>query len=297
MLEAKTGRGGDAVASFRKVVALQPDSAEAHLNLGIALVDKYDRTGGFKEFKQAARLNATSPRVHYNLGRFFFEAGRYDEARKQLETALGLQPDFAGALYFLALTERQDNRMEQATNLLTKVVALEPGNADAQYLLGRNLEHAGKTSEAIQHWKLALQADPNQSEALYNLARALNKLQDPEAQKYQEQFDTLQRNQQTTDRVGQLGNFAIQAANAQNWPQALAQMKEAIALCGQCGEAAHLHSNLGLMYCRTGNLIDGEMELRRALEFNPNEVEAKKAIVMLQNLHASNGKATDSGRN
>jgi len=107
----------------------------------------------------------------------------------------------------------------------------------------------------------------------------------------------LQRNQQTTDRVGQLGNFAIQAANAQNWPQALAQMKEAIALCGQCGEAAHLHSNLGLMYCRTGNLIDGEMELRRALEFNPNDVEAKKAIATLQNLHALNGKDTDSRRN
>jgi tetratricopeptide (TPR) repeat protein len=137
---------------------------------------------------------------------------------------------------------------------------------------------------------LALQADPNQSEALYNLARTLNKVHDPEAQQYQDRFDTMQREKQATDRVGQLGNFAIQAANAQNWPQALQQMNEAIALCGRCGEAGHLHRNLGLMYCHTGNLKDGEKELRAALELNPNDAEAKKAIDVLQNLHAANHK-------
>jgi hypothetical protein len=67
-------------------------------------------------------------------------------------------------------------------------------------------------------------------------------------------------------------------------------MKEAIALCGQCGEIAHLHRNLGLMYCRTGNLKDGERELRAALELNPNDVDAKKAISVLQNVRAANNK-------
>ena len=290
MLEAKTGRGGEAVESFRKVVALQPDSADAHLNLGIGLVDQYDRTTGFKEFTEAARLNPESPGVHYNLGHFFFETGKYEEARKQLETAVRLQPNFASALYFLALTERQDNRVERAMELLQKVVVLQPDNADGQYLLGQYLEGAGKTTDAIAHWKLALHADPNQSEALYNLARTLNKLHDPEAVQYQDRFDTLQKNQQVTDRVGQLGNFAIQAANAQNWPQALEQMKEALALCGRCGEAAHLHRNLGLMYCRTGNLKDGEKELQAALDLDPNDADAKKAISALQNAHTANNK-------
>ncbi len=208
-----------------------------------------------------------------------------------------LQPNFASALYFLALTERQDNQVKRAMELFEKVVVLQPDNADAQYLLGQYLERAGKTTDAIAHWKLALQADPNQSETLYNLARTLNKLHDPEAVQYQDRFDTLQKNQQITDRVGQLGNFAIQAANAQNWPQALEQMKEALALCGQCGEAAHLHRNLGLMYCRTGNLKDGEKELQAALELNPNDIDAKKAIGVLQDLHAANDKETGVRKN
>jgi hypothetical protein len=52
-------------------------------------------------------------------------------------------------------------------------------------------------------------------------------------------------------------------------------MNEAIALCVQCGEAGHLHRNLGLMCCHAGNLKDGEKELRAALELNPNDAEAK----------------------
>jgi tetratricopeptide (TPR) repeat protein len=297
MLQAKTGRTTEAVGSFRKVVALRPDSSDAHLNLGIALVDQYDRTTGFKEFLEAARLDPNSPGVHYNLGRYFFETGKYDQARTELETASRLLPNFAGALYFLALTERQVNQVGRATELFQKVVALQPDNADAQYLLGRNLERTGKTTEAIAHWKMALQADPNQSEALYNLARTLNRLHDPDAQQYQDRFDALQKKQQTTNRVGQLGNFAIQAANAQNWPQALQQMQEAIALCGQCEEAAHLHRNLGLMYCRTGNLEDGEKELRAALALNPDDVDAKKAIGVLQSLRAANGKEAGISKN
>jgi Tfp pilus assembly protein PilF len=67
-------------------------------------------------------------------------------------------------------------------------------------------------------------------------------------------------------------------------------MQEAIALCNQCEQSAHLHRNLGLMYCRTGNLQDGEKELRAALALDPDDVDAKKAIAVLQTLRPVNGK-------
>jgi tetratricopeptide (TPR) repeat protein len=118
------------------------------------------------------------------------------------------------------------------------VVSLQPDNADAQYLLGQNLERSGKTVEATEHWKAAVHADPNHSQALFNLGKVLSKAHDPDAQKYQARFDALQRQQQVTDRIQQLGNFALEAANAQNWPQALEQMSQAIELCGNCPQAA-----------------------------------------------------------
>jgi tetratricopeptide (TPR) repeat protein len=286
MIQGKSGRGVEAVESFRKVVALGPDSADAHLNLGIALVDQYDRTGGFQEFQQAARLAPQSPAVHYNLGRFFFETAKYEDARKELEQAVRLDPSYAPALYFLALAAKQDNDLPRSTELFEKLLALQPGNPDAQFLLGQNLEHQGNSSDAVTHWKLALQADPNYSQALYNLARALKKMNDPEAQKYQDRYDQLQKDQQISDRVQQLGNFALAASNAQNWPQAFAQIQEAMHLCGSCPEAAHLHKNLGWMYFRTGKLEEAEKELGIALNLNPSDAEARQALAAVQKARA-----------
>jgi len=282
MIQGKSGRGGEAVESFRKVVALQPASADAHLNLGIALVDQYDRTGGFKEFQEAARLAPQSPAAHYNLGRFYFETAKYEDARKELEEALRLEPNDAPALYFLALAAKQDNDLPRSSELFEKLLAVQPENPDAQFLLGQNLEHQGNSSEAVAHWKLALQADPNYSQALYNLARALQKAGDPEARKYQDRYDQLQKDQQISDRVQQLGNFALAASNAQNWPQAFAQIQEALQLCGSCPEAGHLHKNLGWMYFRTGKLEEAEKELGIALNLNPNDADAKQALAAIQ---------------
>jgi tetratricopeptide (TPR) repeat protein len=285
MLQAKTGHGAEAVKSFQKAVTLEPASAQAHLNLGIALVDQFDRPGGFKEFSEAARLDAKLAAAHYNLGRFFFETGKYEDADRELQTAIRFRPDDAGALYFLALTAKQENQVERSTMLLQKVVTLQPDNADAQYLLGQNLEHSGDSLAAIQHWKSAVQADPNHSQALYNLAKSLNKIHDPEAKQYQDRFEALQKSQQIADRVAELGNFALEAANAQNWPQAVEQMNEAIQLCGNCPQSAHLHRNLGLFYGRTGNIGEAKKELRTALQLAPNDADAQNALAMLERAH------------
>jgi Flp pilus assembly protein TadD len=82
-----------------------------------------------------------------------------------------------------------------------------------------------------------------------------------------------------------LGNFALEAANAQNWPQAMEQMNEAIQLCGYCPQSAHLHKNLGLFYERTGNIAGAKKELRTALELAPNDADAQNALAVLENAH------------
>ena len=285
MLLAKTGRTPDAVACFRKTVELEPTSAQAHLNLGIALADQFDRTAAFAEFSEAARLDPQLPAAHYNLGRFHYEGGKYGDADQELTTAMRLQPNYVDALYFLALTTKQENQPERSTELLRRVVQLQPRNADAQYLLGQDLDHSGDHRGAIEHWKAALQADPNHSQALFNLAKSLSKTHDPGAKQYQDRFEARQKEQQQTDRISELGNLAIEAANAKNWPQALRQMNEAIQLCGNCPQSAHLHKNLGLFYTRTGNVDEAKKELHTALELEPNDSDARNALAAIERTH------------
>ena len=107
---------------------------------------------------------------------------------------------------------------------------------------------------------------------------------------YQDRFETVQREQQLADRVSELGNLAIEAANAQNWPQAFEKMNEAIQLCGNCRQSAHLHKNLGLFYGRAGNIDEAKKELRTALELEPNDSDVRNALAALERNHEEQSK-------
>ena len=54
MLDSRIGNTQGAVDEFRHVVALQPHSAEAHNNLGVALDQAGDLSGAIEEFQRAS---------------------------------------------------------------------------------------------------------------------------------------------------------------------------------------------------------------------------------------------------
>jgi hypothetical protein len=52
-----------------------------------------------------------------------------------------------------------------------------------------------------------------------------------------------------------------------------------------------------LLYWRSGNLEDGEKELREALKLDPNDADTKKAIDKLENLHHASDSGTGADKN
>lgn len=89
--------------------------------------------------------------------------------------------------------------------------------------------------------------------------------------------DWIEERQQLTDRLKQLNNFALQAANDNNWPQAISQIQEAINLCQQCPQLGILHKNIGLIYARKG-----EQQLQLALKLLPGGPDAVAAAETLR---------------
>jgi tetratricopeptide (TPR) repeat protein len=163
-------------------------------------------------------------------------------------------------------------------------VTIDPGNADAHYQLGQDLLRTGKTKEAIEHWKAAVKLDPQNLSSLYNLARTLAKQNDPQARDYLERFEALQKAERLSDRVQTLNNFALEAANAHNWAQAVEQLQESLRTCGQCRQLPVLHRNLGLIYARKGDIQSSKRELQTALQIDPNDADAQAALQVLRNI-------------
>jgi Flp pilus assembly protein TadD len=263
---------------------LTPDSAEGHLNLGIALADHLDLDGALSEFSEAVRLKPDSPSAHYNKGRALLDLRRNEEAETELQTAVRLDSRNASALYLLAVAEKQLDKTGHSAELLQEVLAIEPRNTDAHYLLGQNFAKLGKESDAIAQWQNALQLDPDHAEALYNLARHLSQTDPERAKHYQGLFVDLQRKRRITERAETLGNFALAAATARDWNQAVSQLEEAVQVCGNCQSRGDLHKDLGLIYCRSGNLDKGERELRVAQSLKPEDPDVKKSLDLIAEL-------------
>jgi hypothetical protein len=84
------------------------------------------------------------------------------------------------------------------------------------------------------------------------------------------------------DRAQSLGNFALASADAHDWPQAIAQLKEAITVCGDCSALSQLHKDLGLIYCHSGSFSDGRVELLEAQKLAPGDQDVEKALRLLE---------------
>src|SRR5215469_13991871 len=93
--------------SFYPGINIDPNSAEAHLNLGIALADARNLDGALVEFTEAVRLSPDSASAHYNRGRMLMDLRRFAAARTELQKSTELDPKASSAFYLLAIAEKQ----------------------------------------------------------------------------------------------------------------------------------------------------------------------------------------------
>ena len=109
-----TGRKSEAVDANQTAVALSPQDAEAHYNLGNTLreLGKLDKAEA--SYKQAIALKPDYAEAHSNLGVTLKELGRLEDAEASYTQAIELTPDFAEAHYNLGITLHELDRLEDA---------------------------------------------------------------------------------------------------------------------------------------------------------------------------------------
>jgi len=72
-------------ALLKKSITLDPNFAEAHLQLGNLWSDQHKYEDAIPEYKTALRLNNTLADAHYRLGQAYVHTGQRDLAQKQLQ--------------------------------------------------------------------------------------------------------------------------------------------------------------------------------------------------------------------
>jgi tetratricopeptide (TPR) repeat protein len=166
-------RADEAVAWFRRAVALQPDLAPAHANLGLLLV----ALGRHREAEaplRAALARAPAHAVLNNaLGVALQALLRDAEAEPCLRAALAARPDFAEAHANLAHALRRAGQLDDAQAHYERALALQPGFVAARVGLGALLQARGELDAAIAEYQRALHSDAALVEAWNNLGNCL----------------------------------------------------------------------------------------------------------------------------
>lgn len=281
-VQDQLGKSPDAIATFRKVLVLDPRSAEAHINLGISLADDGRLAAAFQESTSAVRLAPHSANAHFLRGRILADLGRSDEARAEFRMVMELSPGYAEALFYWAQLEGDAGNARVQGDLLKRYVKLRPDAAIAYVQLGHVLENEHQELDAIAAWKHAITLNPNYSDAIYSLALALRKTNPSESNQLMQKLATLERDQRNKDRIDMLGNSANAAMADGNYKDAINDLVEAIVLCGQCELLQPLEKNIGLAYCHAGQLDSGERALKIAQSLKPEDTSVKTALVIVR---------------
>ena len=108
-----TGDVPAAIDAYLESVKLEPNSAEVHLNLGLAYLTLKKDKEAMKVFRDAVRLNPELAEAYYGLGFASFRANKHRDAMEAFKKAISLIPDMAKAHYGLALAYIELNKLDE----------------------------------------------------------------------------------------------------------------------------------------------------------------------------------------
>jgi Flp pilus assembly protein TadD len=170
---ADQGRYEEAIAGWKKALAISPNDAKAHNNLGFALAQAGRLDEAILHWQKAAEQNSEYAEVHKNLGRAFLQRGRFGDAIACWRKALEIDPGDGEARGKLGFALLREGRFGEAAAELDRALAANPKDAEARYNLGIALLRAGRPDEAILQLRAAIETDPTNAQAHNDLAVAL----------------------------------------------------------------------------------------------------------------------------
>jgi Tfp pilus assembly protein PilF len=192
------GKMPEAISHYEHALRINPDYAEAHYNLGIALAQTGKIEEAIAHYEQALRINPDSAEPHINLGIALGQTGKIEEAIAHFQQALRINPDLA----------------------------------EAHLNLGVALVKLGKPNDAIRHYEQALRIKPNDPQTLDHLGWLLATQEPAEGGDPVRAVALAQQAcQLTDDRVAtHLDTLAAAYAAASRFSDAVVAAEKALAL-------------------------------------------------------------------
>jgi len=241
------------IKEFREATKIDPNLADAFLNLGAAYMEKHDYGAAIIPLKRALELSPDLMAAHQFLGYALLAQGYAAEAIPHLERA--------GAQEALGIAQMQTGQLTEAVANFTAALPKHPDDPDLLFYLGHS---SGLLSKTAIDTLIANHPDSARAhQALGENYLVLRQM--PQAEK--EYLEALRLRPDLPGLHLELGQVY---ANSAQWPKAEAEFRAEAKLQPGNAEAAY---RLGSALLQQGNARDALVELKRSNELKPEMPE------------------------
>jgi tetratricopeptide (TPR) repeat protein len=142
---ASVGRNREAIEHYSEALRINPNYADAHINLGAVLARQGKIAEATRHYFEALRAKPNFAQAHYNMGNFLLAQGEIDAAVSRYSKAVHFNPSFAESYNGLGLALMQTGKLEEAVFYFRKATNVRPSFRDGQ----RNLKLAESIYDRI----------------------------------------------------------------------------------------------------------------------------------------------------
>jgi lipopolysaccharide biosynthesis regulator YciM len=170
-----SGHADEAIASFRRALEIDPQYAQAHANLGDALLALGELAEAAASYRRAIELDPRTANTHNNLGKALILQGNWDEAIQSFRRVLEIDARHAPAYINLGIAldalGRTDEALE-ANRQAAELFAQDPSAFGRQWLevAKQSITRLEEKSELLPYLDAVLDGRPARSSTEWNMA-------------------------------------------------------------------------------------------------------------------------------
>ena len=158
-----------ALDAYQRALALSPMTAEPHYNMGLVYLKQGDLPRALKAFKRATTINTEWGEAYTGLGEVYLKQGDFGQAVHAYKqaTRLNLNKN-PSAILGLGKVYTKQERWDEAITAVEKAIEIQMDNTEAHYQLAQIYIKRGekeKATAAMEFFKVLRQTDPLLKEA------------------------------------------------------------------------------------------------------------------------------------
>jgi protein O-GlcNAc transferase len=274
LLENQKGRPDVGEGLIRRAIGINSWVANYWIDLGVILsgLGRFEEAVGVN--RQALSIKPGSAEGNFNLATALSRLGRFEEALPIYHAALALRPNYPECLTNLGFALTTLGKPEISVDSCRKIIALRPDFAEAHYNLSSALLILKRFDESLASLRQAIRFKPGFAEAHNGVGVVMLELGRPE-EAAEACRQALDYNPEFADALINLGNALLE----------LRQPLEALAMLAK---ARNIQPNNAIVHYNAGNALK---DLRRteqaiaaykkALELKPDYVKAANNLGLM----------------